>query len=255
MAEGLRSAGHEVVLLAFTRLRVVAPAAQRLAELELADYEWIIVVSPSAACFAARARPGPWPAACRFAAVGPGTGEALAQAGLLAHGAEVASPAGNGHDADAMLAMPAFGTGRGRRILILAGEGGRRDWLVTLASRGFEPERLALYRREPIEPPEAGWRILADWAGAGGEPAFVVTSSDAADRLVAGLAGRGLGEWAAGRIAVCPHRRIAMRLAAAGWRDVRVPGAGRRLLDAAIESNGPHPGGAGNDERTEANRP
>lgn len=236
IAAGLRDAGHEALLLAFSRLVPVAAGIAELAGLDLAGFHRIVLVSPSTARFAARARPGPWPADVGLAAVGPGTGEALVDAGVVASTARVETPAGDRHDADALLELPSLAEGTGRRVLVLAGDGGRRDWAGTLARRGFEVRRIELYRREVIDPDEEAWQRLAEWSRQDDEPVFVVTTVDAADRMLAGLAARGLGEWASRRKAFCPHQRIATRLESAGWRDARVPGAGRRLLDAAIES-------------------
>ncbi len=254
IAASLREAGHEALLLAFTRLRAIPAAVSALAAIDPARYHRIIVVSPSTACFAAQARPGAWPAGSRFATVGPGTREALVEAGVAHILEQVEAPAGDRHDADALLEQAAFREGAGQRILVLAGTGGRRDWPATLVSRGFEVERIELYRREVTAPSEQDWQRLADWSAAGQDPVFVVTTVDAADRLVAELAARGLRDWASRRIAFCPHPRIAKRLAAAGWRDARVSGGGGRLLDAAIES-GLAPREPGNDERTDANCP
>ncbi len=254
LAADLRDAGHEALLLAFSRLVAVPGSAEALAALDPAGFHRIIVVSPSAARFAALARPGAWPEASRLAAVGPGTAEALAEAGIVDAPGRVETPAGDRHDADALLELASFGAdGDGREVLVLAGDAGRRDWADVLMNRGFRVERIELYRRTGIAPSECDWRQLADWAGQGGEPVFVVTTVDAADRLLAGLAARRLGDWARRCVGLCPHDRIAQRLATAGWRDVRVPGAGRRLLDAAIES-GLARREAGNDERRDANR-
>ncbi|MFA7505681.1 MAG: uroporphyrinogen-III synthase [Burkholderiaceae bacterium] len=238
IAAGLRGAGHEVLSLAFSRLRGIPEAAGRLATADLAGYHRIIVVSPSAACFAAQARPGPWPVSARFAAVGPGTGEALLESGVAATAEQVESPDGEHHDADAMLGQASFREGAGRRILVLAGTVGRRDWAGTLESRGFSVERIELYRREAIMPDEPDWQRLVEWSDGGADAAFIVTTVDAADRLLAELGARALDGWARRCIAFCPHQRIAARLVAAAWDDVRVPGGGR-LLDAAIESGLP----------------
>lgn len=236
IAAGLRDAGHETVLLAFSRLVAVRAATDELARLDLAAFHRIVVVSPSTARFAARARPGPWPEDAMLAAVGPGTGEALADAGIVPSPERVETPAGDRHDADALLELPSLREGDARRVLVLAGNGGRRDWAETLARRGFDVHRIELYRRESIEPNEDQWRRLAQWSRLGEPPVFVVTTVDAVDRMMAGLAARGIDEWARSRTAFCPHHRIATRLEAVGWRDARVPGAGRRLVDAAIES-------------------
>jgi len=254
IAAGLREAGHEVLQLAFFRLQPIPAAAQALAAIDPTRYHRIIVVSPSAARFAAQARPGAWPAGSRFATVGPGTRQALLEAGIAAVAEQVESPAGDRHDADALLEQAALRDGAGRAILVLAGTGGRRDWPDVLVSRGFEVERLELYRREPMAPSAQDWQRLAAWSATGVSPAFVLTTVDTVDRLMEELAARGLHDWACRCIAYCPHPRIATRLVAAGWRDARVAGAGGRLLDAAIES-GLAPREPGNDERTDANCP
>src|SRR5690606_8390871 len=124
---------------------------------------------------------------------------------------------------------------------------GRRDWAGVLVARGFGGERIELYRRVPITPAAHDGDPLTAWAWQGEATTCVGTTVDAADRLLAEIARRGIGAWARGCPAFCPHRRIASRLTVAGWRDARVPGAGRRLLDAAIESK-LAPREAGNDE-------
>lgn len=239
IAAALREQGHDVVLLAFAQLNPIPGASEALARVDPTRYHRIVIASPSTACFAARARA--WPPGCRFAAVGPGTRDALLRAGLAQDREQVELPEGGHHDADALLARSSFATGVGREILVLAGSSGREDWPRTLLARGFAVERIVLYGSSVRVPGEPDWLALQAWAGPQAmrdalAPVFVVTSADAADSLQAGLGERGLATWARQYTVFCPHARIATRLRVHGWRDVHVPGEGQDLLEAALES-------------------
>jgi len=79
----------------------------------------------------------------RVIAVGPRTAERLAEFGLQALAPALASSEG-------LLAMPEFAKVAGRKIIILAGEGGRDQLRQGLAERGAQVDGLALYRRRPV---------------------------------------------------------------------------------------------------------
>ena len=98
------------------------------------------------------ARPDPrrWPAGLIAFAPGPGTAEALADAGI----ANVRIPATT-FDSDGLLALPELAsTSQGKRVLIFRGDGGREQLGDTLRARGAEvdyvvvlPPREAAKRR------------------------------------------------------------------------------------------------------------
>lgn len=236
IAGRLHAAGHDVVSLPFSNLSMLPEGAAALAALDLEACWRIIAASPSTVDFAVRARPAGWPSRARFAVVGPGTRDALLATGLAAQPEQIDVPGGERHDADALLEMPGLQAGEGRRILVLAGASGRRDWGRRLEERGFDVTRIVLYRQEPMEPGTTDWQALQAWAREGRRAAFIVTTVAAADRLLAGLRARDLASWAGAQPAVCPHARIVQRLAAAGWGGARVPDARQWLVDAAIES-------------------
>lgn len=114
-----------------------------------------------------------------------------------------------------MLALPELTAVDGKRILILAAEGGRRLIEHTLRQRGAEVRRLHVYRRVPVEPsPE----ILEELAAA----------SDLVTLLASGGALAGLREnlppsaWEklVGHDVIAPSARVAALAESAGCRQV-----------------------------------
>ena len=79
----------------------------------------------------------------RWLAVGDATAAALAARGVAARVPEPQS-------SDGILALPETVAVAGRRVLIVAGEGGRGDLQQALQQRGATVERLVVYRRVPV---------------------------------------------------------------------------------------------------------
>lgn len=132
-----------------------APVLGRLQEFDLA-----IFVSPTAVAKVmphARALP-------RVAAVGAGTRKALEKHGV----AEVIVPS-SGADSEALLAVAALQDMKGKRVVILRGDGGRALLGETLAARGARVEHVTCYRRLRPQAPARAWRA--------GELAAVTVSS------------------------------------------------------------------------------
>lgn len=118
----------------------------------LREYDLVVFVSPSAVAMAAADTDG-----VQVAAVGAGTRQALERRGARA----VLAPAA-GADSEALLAMPELADMRGRRVLIVRGEGGRALLGDTLASRGARIDYAECYRRRlPAADPAP---LLAQWA-------------------------------------------------------------------------------------------
>jgi len=92
-------------------------------------HDWLVYTSSNAVESALRLWPRPQTA--RVAAIGRATARAL-----RARGVEIDVTPPTGADSEALLATPAFIGVQGRRILILAGRGGRETLRRVLASRG-----------------------------------------------------------------------------------------------------------------------
>ena len=238
VARQLRACGFEVVALATRRL--VPLRAERCDPAHplnrLATYDWVIPVSPGAVEAAFDDAPRPWPALTAAAVVGPGTAKALAARGVCAPAARVVSPSSPPYDADALLALPEFQSLSGKRVLVVRGEAGRRDWIEQLRTRGAAVDVVSAYRSEPVDPNRAELAELTRWAGADAPAAFVFSSVDAIDATLALLARQGSMEWALRQPALVLHARHARRLDEAGWRRTRLIEPGESMLVQALES-------------------
>jgi uroporphyrinogen-III synthase len=166
-----------------------------------------------------------WPLAQDWIAVGQGTGNALAAYGITAR--TPAEPSSEG-----LLALPVLADVRGRRVLLVAGEGGRDAIEQSLRTDGAIVTRLATYRRirstagtDSIAALAASCRADCPEASAdipGGKPrcAVLVTSADALQNLLA------LAPWLPGSavLLVVASERIAAQARVAGINDVVVAG-------------------------------
>jgi uroporphyrinogen-III synthase len=158
------------------------------------------------------------------AAIGA-VGEATARA-LRSHGLEPSIlPAGQ-WDSEGLLAAPALGDVRGRRVLIVRGEGGRPLLGEQLAVRGAEVRYAEVYRRAPTaldaEPLVARWRDEVQ--------VVVATSREVLDNLVARLGAAGLKRLRETPLVVVSER-LAGHARALGIRRVLVADA---ASDAAL---------------------
>ncbi|MCP5264468.1 MAG: uroporphyrinogen-III synthase [Burkholderiaceae bacterium] len=235
--EAVLAAGHESVVLPFAVLEPLdAPNHAALAA-ESAAHDFVVLVSPYAVRRAIRVLRPVLARAGALAVVGPGSRSALL--GLWPEGScqpRVLVPEPGREDADGLLGLPEFARGSGRRVLVVRGEGGRRDWIETLRARGFSVHEVSLYGRRAISPARTAEATLRRWLAEAGAICFVVSTRSMADSLADWLRERVLLEQATRCVAWVPHRRIAESLEASGWQDARVAGGGRGLVAAAIES-------------------
>lgn len=152
----------------------------------LDDFDFAIFISPNAvrhglALVAARRT---WPAQVRIAGVGPGTGQALADAG---HD-DVLLPRTR-FSSEGLLERAEFTQVAGKNIVIFRGDGGRELLAAVLRERGARVEYAECYRRtRPIVDAAALRRL---WGNAQVQVA-IAASPDALRNLVAavGPAGR-----------------------------------------------------------------
>jgi uroporphyrinogen-III synthase len=216
---------------------IAAESGEAPAVAEAANHDWVVFVSPGAVAIALEELAGDWPARTGIALIGPGSEQELAEHGILAPRVKIVRPASPPYDADALMRLPPFSAPLGLRVLVLAGTGGRTDWVDALRERGALVRRASIYRSEPIEPGDACLRALRRWSRDGGKASFVFTTADAVTELEQALAGARLRTWARRQRALTLHPRIAGLLQRRGWETVQLIEPGERALLAAIESS------------------
>ncbi|NNC22915.1 uroporphyrinogen-III synthase [Salinisphaera sp. USBA-960] len=146
-----------------------AAAVDALERAESAD--WVIASSTNAIDRALSLRPDFAPRG-QFVAVGTATAAAFERA----FGRRAVYP--ERFDADALLALPELAEIAGRRIAILAGEGGRTVLKDQLTARAAIVDKIATYRRVACDLSRALVTELVEWSHA-----VVVTSGDSLANL------------------------------------------------------------------------
>ncbi|MDQ8020260.1 MAG: uroporphyrinogen-III synthase [Moraxellaceae bacterium] len=179
LAQALAAAGAEVWRLPLLHIEALADTtALHQTGQRLSDYRIAFFVSPNAVRHAmAVLQRYEWPPHLQVATIGPGSAEALREAGFDA----VLVPEGQ-FDSEAVLALPAFTeeSVRGQRVLILRGDGGRELLAGTLRARGALVDAVQCYRRVPASPDLAP---LCARLKTGALDGLIVTSTEALRRL------------------------------------------------------------------------
>jgi len=218
LARLLEARGARAILFPAIEIQPLpAPAAL----MRLTEFDLVTFVSPSAMRVTLATR-APWPPRLA-AAVGEGTRRELERAGATA----VVAPA-SGADSEALLAAPQMQDLRGKRALIVRGEGGRTLLAEALAARGARVEHAACYRR--VCPKADAAELVQAWRG-GEIDALTVSSAEALDNLIA------MGAAAlVGTIALfVPHERIARHARSRGAREVLLAGPGdEQMLERLV---------------------
>lgn len=242
LAMRLRVPGVTVVCWPMTAVEEVAgldwPALARM----LAGCRWALLPSPGAIDVVmsalARHRLG-WPSGTGIGLIGPGSREALAGWHGRIDGladAAVVEPTAPPHDADALLARPEFARLDGVPVAVLRRADGREAWLHALRDRGADLRAVTVYAARDAMPPQGAVAWLADRAARDAPVAFSIASADAGGRLARFVGTLPCAAWALARPALTQHPRIALALAAQGWRRVIRHRPGADGLAAAIES-------------------
>ncbi|WP_287497424.1 uroporphyrinogen-III synthase [Pandoraea sp. CB10b_02] len=279
-ADALASAlhAHGIDTLAFPLLHISAQADDgALAALDgamgrLSSYALAVFVSPNAVAHALarlahrRRRPSEpgagragaaqvgdvWPETLPAAVVGPGSAQALAEAGIAAPRHRVIVPPGGPaarFDSEALLAELDLAALAGRRVLLVRGDGGRELLADTLRAHGAQVDIVSAYTRRAPAPDAAAWAALEARVCAPGRCAWVLTSSEAVRHLATLLAARygarngvqtpGAPQVLA-RILAAPcftsHARIADAARAAGFDRITQCAAGDENLLAALKT-------------------
>lgn len=193
---------------------VPAPQPQALAQAAaaLASRALVVFVSTNAVEALFEVLDGPWPDATLAAAPGPGTARALRERGVPA--AQVTEPAADApqFDSEALWLRLAGHDWRGRRVLVLRGNGGR-EWLADrLRDAGAEVELLCAYERRPPTWDAVRSALLERALLEPEHHVWLFSSSEAVRHLGAH---RGSG-WQASR-ALATHPRIAQAARALGF--------------------------------------
>lgn len=108
----------------------------------LDHYQFLVFVSVNAVLHGACLLEGGVPTATRLLAVGPATAQAL-----MARGHVVDQPPDGQFDSESLLAQPVLKEVRGKRVLIVRGEGGREHLAQSLLARGAGVQYADVYRR------------------------------------------------------------------------------------------------------------
>ncbi len=157
---------------------VILPPAERGtlddALAHLARYDGVFFVSGNAVEYGVPA-PGAWPAGLPAYAPGPATAAELIDMGI----APVRYPE-HSQDSEGLLALPELAAIRGKRFLILRGDGGRELLGATLRARGAVVDAVSCYRRVA---PSGLAQGLIELVARGAVQALTVTSSEAVRNL------------------------------------------------------------------------
>jgi uroporphyrinogen-III synthase len=146
LCEHIRTEGGKAIY--FPTIEILPPNDTTLCHQQishLAQYDWLIFLSPQAVFHSAKMLHTLWPqfpGRLRVAAVGGGTMQALKEMNIPAHVFPVADWRSEG-----LADLDEFQNINGKKIALICGEGGR-EWLATtLAARGAEVTRILVYRR------------------------------------------------------------------------------------------------------------
>jgi len=121
------------------------------------SFDLAVFISANAVDHAFALLRGPWPTSVPVSAVGEGTAAALRRRGL----STVIVPS-LGTDSESLLAVPLLKNARGKRVLIVRGEGGRELLAQELRRRGAEVTYAQCYRR--VLPQTDSAPLIARWA-------------------------------------------------------------------------------------------
>lgn len=244
LADAVAALGRTPVVLPLLEIAPLEDGqalALRAALAGLARYALVAFVSPNAIDAALPHIPA-WPAQVTIAVVGDASRAALARHGVTPETARIVSPldpsrSDSEHLIEALDAAFGLDSLRGRRVLVVRGDGGRELLPDAMRAAGAEVDTAAAYRRRvPDLTPEFAAQLAAllarpnDW---------IITSSEALRGLV-GLAGQlhpaaSVADLQRQRLIV-PHPRIAETARTLGFAEVCLTGSGDERLLAALQS-------------------
>lgn len=242
LAANIAALGWPVTLLPLLEIHALDgedECAQLQAVLaRLTGYDLVAFVSPNAidCVFAHLAA---WPPGVPLAVVGEGSKMALAAHGVTAANASITSPFDTARsDSEHLLLALDLPALRGKRVLIVRGDGGR-DYLADgLRAAGAEVEFVTAYRRKVPTLTPALRATLENLLQHNND--WIITSSEALRGLLALLGEMGDQKMAVVKMQqqhlIVPHARIAQTAAALGFARVTLTGSGDAGVLAALQS-------------------
>lgn len=173
-----------------------------------------------------------WPQTLIAFAPGPGTAQALADAGIP----NVKVPHEH-FDSEGLLALPELQNVQGKRVIVFRGDGGRELLGDTLRARGAHVDYVESYRRAR---PQSGGAGIAHAFAEGRIDAITVTSSEGLDNLWAIADAPTRAAWK-NRPTFVPHPRIAEHARERGLHAIETAGGDAGLLGGLLEWFATHP--------------
>ncbi|NMH65158.1 uroporphyrinogen-III synthase [Shewanella salipaludis] len=224
MAAALSARGIAHLVTPLLAVEPLSGAALEAGLNRLQTADILIFISTNAVHYALSSRSRPLPSQACYA-VGDATWQALSQLGIAA----VKAP-DEQQQTEGLLTLPALREVKGKRIVIVRGQGGRETLAEQLQARGAEVSYLEVYRRvcPPLEPQQ----ILAQWQ-AFGIDTILVTSGEILENLLE-LVPKELFSWLRACHIIVPSPRISAQASAAGLTRVsQAKGANTQaMLDA-----------------------
>lgn len=233
LAAALRERGESVESLNVMQLEALPenPELRRI-WLDIDQYHKVIVISPFAAMCLSEALDRYWPQlpiGIDYYSVGSATASTLyEQLGVRVH---LPLPTAGEDTSEALLALASLQQLDHQRILLVAGEGGRRLLAETLTERGAQVTRAAVYRRT-LQPLSAALQTRLFSAN---YRALIVTSSELLEHLA-----KWCNQAALNQPLIVSSRRLATLAGILGFSDLKVAsGATPAALIAALETCDP----------------
>jgi uroporphyrinogen-III synthase len=198
--------GGQPVLLPMLKIDPVLPDETSLHQLQqLTGNELLIFVSANAVRYGHHYVPQAIRHELTIAAIGRGTANELARAGL-----QVNLLPDTSHDSEALLALPQLSDVKDRHIVIVRGKGGREKLAETLRARGANVDYAEVYRRVA---PEVK---IDEHLSPAGIDIISITSGDALNNLAV-LAHAQQQTWVFEKPLVVFHNRIAQQAKELGF--------------------------------------
>ncbi len=242
LAAKVAALGWPVQLLPLLEIHALdgeAECAQLQRVLErLAEYGLVVFVSPNAIdCVFARL--AAWPAGVPLAVVGEGSRMALAAHGVTDANASITSPLDTARsDSEHLLLALDLPALRGKRVLIVRGDGGRDFLADGLRAAGAVVEFVTAYRRQVPTLTPALRATLENLLQHNND--WIITSSEALRGLLALLDELDDKKTTVAKMQqqhlIVPHARIAQTAAALGFARVTLTGSGDAGVLAALQS-------------------
>ncbi|MDX1755183.1 MAG: uroporphyrinogen-III synthase [Marinobacter sp.] len=216
LAARFQAAGADTRIVPLLERQSLPDSPQRRSLIQNIDqFQHVIAVSPYAARLLLESLDTWWPqlpVGIHWYGVGGGTARVLEQAGLAPHWPR------QGHDSEALLALPELHAVSGEKVLLVRGEQGREVLADSLRQRGAEVTPLALYSRHC---PAQARATLPQALNTFNPDAVIALSGETLNNFIA--LGENTDHTLGQRLLVLPVPRVADRASAAGFHNLCIP--------------------------------